>query len=193
MRSRFHFLTLLVGLMLSLTQCGGIGNLSKDIDVKFLPESPVVVNSELNFPDPRNPLETVTIKPPWFILNSRVYNGSNNILFLVTYELNGYTTLNGVKKSFKAVLDPSKLCDDRSYLAVLDPGDTYERLSTACDPYTPTNGGTGATRYETWYIGGLPESDTNVYSVDISAEGWFIDGDGVPVERLTAFGYVYTQ
>jgi len=165
-----------------LAQCGDEKSLSSKVKIQFLPENAIAVNTPFTVGD-----EEIT--PPWFLFMTEATNNSENTLTLVNYKftINGFD--GGTTTTTTASLALDMFCpDSRVYVAILQPGQTYRSLDT-CDYNLPL--GTGLP--ERWYIGGLPASSSNTYSVEIAAEGWFEDADGIPLERLNYAGFLNIQ
>jgi len=183
----------LIFLLGGLAQCGGSSALSGDVKFKVQPTDPVVVTKGDFTLNPGLTNELV-IKAPWFEYRSSVENKSGKTLYLFTYSFKGTGVKNGGTVTYEATIDPSKSCDTsgstRAYLAVIPDGGRYRGLAdlTGCD-YTDLD----ADNYETWYMYGLPEADTAFYNINVTGEGWFVDSDGVPIERLNMFGYITTK
>ena len=174
----------------TLSQCGDSNSLSKDVKFTPVPNNPLVVFSDITI----NPgLDNeFSAKAPWFLFKSKIENGTSNRLYLVTLRFEGTGTNNGASVKVDKSIDPAVACilgTSRAYLAILDPGATYASMSDPCDSSTPL----ATTPYESWYIHSLPETDTGSYSINVTGAGWFVDGEDVPVERLTMSSFLLTQ
>ena len=201
-----------------LAQCSNKNSLSKGVKFKSVPDTPIVINTDMTVHAGQE--NEFKVKAPWFEYKSRIENNSNKILVLVTFDFNIKGIFRGAPTTSTASLDPNKLCDStsfsggvRPYLAVLAPGEVYQNLNTSYDTLypavTPQTGSAyhcqyfpsphslgdfnSAVGYESWYIDGLPAADTYNYIVDIAGQGWFEDDSDVPVERLVMSGTLFTQ
>lgn len=188
-------LTLLICLWtLGLAQCGSKKQLSSDVKFVLVPEDPVIINADLTL-NPNTDNERV-ISKPWFLFSARVENKTDNLLNLVTITFKGRGIKNGAPVSYKGALDPGSACydpaglDSRSYVAIIQPGQTYVSVTDECDETTVVG---PPADYEGWYIHGLPEADTPIYTFDVSGEGWFVDEDNIPIERLNMVNSLVTQ
>jgi hypothetical protein len=190
MRNKFAAVLLACLWSLGLAQCGGKESLSKNVDITFVPQNPIVVNADLTlYPGQLNETE---VKAPWFLFKTRVENNSTRKLYLVTYGFDVTGIKTGVPSTVHKSIDPSVTCDvtgaTRAYLAILEPGQVYQAVTDGCDP-TSIRSDT----FEGWYIDSLPDSDSFFYGVDVTGEGWFVDGNEIPVERLVFYGSISTQ
>lgn len=188
-------------LMWSLLQCGGQESLSSK--VKFASRDPnaIIVYADLTV---SNGEEDIEYKAPWFRWRYTFVNNSTLQLRVVTAMFTITTRKNGVKVTYETAIDPGANCKDpfsRSYLAVVEPGETFSGLAVDatgvanCDMFnlalrlTPPQS-------EEWVIHQLPESDTKSYSVEIQAIGWFeenIPGEVTSrdvIERFEAYDFI---
>lgn len=174
---------------LGLTQCSGVEGLSKDVKITLVPEDPVVINADITLY--ANTENEVVIRAPWYLFRSSVTNNSDKTLYFVTYTFKVTGRKDGRQVTSNHSIDPNFSCFSdtlsRPYLAIITPGTTYKQADS-CDSTSYDD-----LAYEAWYIHGLPEADSFDYSVDVTAEGWFVNADGVPIERLVYDGYQFTQ
>jgi len=215
-------LTVLLGLIsvLGLAQCGGTSN-SAHTNLKIFSQNAVVINAPFSYTLPLQTGETtpttITIGANWFLFNFEVDNNSNETLYLVNFDLNltGYDNT-GSYQTGTASLNTSNACVppaatstgtvyDRPYLAIINPGVSYNHLQGEAPGETEPSGFTGsvgcdyafpvggpASEAEGWYIEGLDTSVTN-WEVQVSGEGWFTDSSGEANERLVLQNYFSTQ
>lgn len=194
MKKTAPMLLLLVLWALGLAQCGGKEGLSSKVNVVLVPTNPIVVNAKLTL-NPGSAYERV-ITPPWYIFSTSVENKTDKTLVLVTFKFSTQGIKNGTVNSTETSLDPNSGCfskgSTRYALAVLTPygtaNDKYTNNTDSCDATAVTDVG-----FERWYIDSLPESESASYALQISAEGWFEDSNGIPVERFVYSGMQLTQ
>ena len=164
-----------------LAQCGDEAALSSKVRIQFLPENAIAVNTPTQNGEDE-------IAAPWFLFFSEATNNSDRTLTLANYKMQIYGFNSGTitEAEVSLALDSGD-CDERAFLAILTPGQSYRQVDT-CDPAVPLTAD-----YEEWFISGLPASSSNSYSVEIEAEGWFEDAGGIPIERLTYTGFMTIQ
>lgn len=189
MKKKIATLLALIFWLGGLAQCGDSNALSKNVKFTLVPDDPIVVNSDLTLN--AGLANEIVIKAPWFLFKTRIENKSTNRVYIVTVSFKGTGTNNGGTVDVETALDPGIACagSGRSYLAILDAGQIYASVTNSCNPSTATS----AIPYEGWYISGLPETDTGSYALDVSGEGWFVDAEDIPVERLSMRKYMLTQ
>ena len=182
---------------LALAQCGDGEALSKKIEIKFVPELPLVLDADLTL-FPGQERERI-IKAPWFLVYPEVINKTgDHTLYLVAIRYNIF----GAGRNVEVVPEPGASCDvdgfGRAYMVILSPLAGQNRYvgadyigSDACDP----------TDYDSqiregWYIDDLPTNGSSSgfsYGVNTEALGWIADATGTPIERLINFSGFGTQ
>lgn len=187
---------------LSQVSCGGD---SESANIDFDPEkNPIAISADLTIGSGDN---EKTIVGPWYLFRYSLKNKSTSAtLYLVTFKITVRGVKDGVQtEEFVFSTDPGADCEDgysRPYTAVVVPGGTFsgfgpdasgnpfsrcidESTFTLPPILTPPN-------FEGWYISGLPESDSLIYTAQIEGEGWF-EVNGVITERAYISGFQVTR
>lgn len=188
--------TLCIFSLVGLAQCGDKTSKSKDVRFTLSPDNPIVINADLTLNAGQD--NERVIAAPWFLFSSRVVNNSDSTLFLQSYTLTVSAIKDGQTVTKSMSIDPAVTCDDsteaRVYIAIIPAGTTYTGLNPSpalpdyCDPADIVS-----TAAESWYIDALPDADDFFYTVEVKGEGWFVNGDGVAIERLILNGQMFTQ
>jgi hypothetical protein len=184
-------------LIFSIAQCSGQKDLSSHVDFKSRSDEPIVINGDITLGTGD---DKITIKHPWFIWNYHFKNKTTYRLVIPTATFHVSTRRNGVKVEKDYVIDPGKFCsssETRSYLAIVEPTgtaplDDYSG-SKSCDIITTTQRVTPPA-YENWYIEDLGDSDNQIYTVEVTATGWFEDTTtGEIKERYEGYDFLITR
>ena len=170
-----------------LAQCGGKDSLSNDVEYSPIPDDPIVINADFSYNDSLTH-EKVIVKGPWFLLGSKVNNKSKNDLVLVTIIAEITGTNYGAPAKTTITIDPNITCGNsassRPYLAEIPAGAVFTGLNDSCD-FTDIS----SSIQEKWYYSGLPATSNSAYEISLSSQGYFVDADGDPIERLQMTGY----
>lgn len=181
----------------ALTSCGGDKGLSGDVKFEALPKNPLVINADITIGTGE---DSIVIKKPWFETRYRFKNNSNQTLVVVTLTYKVSSNKDGVESVNNYSIDPAAFCGDgqyRPYLGIIaknggeftgydtDGSDPFSR----CDESLPLP----STEFEKFIFGGLAAADSPIYSVLVTAEGWFENDSGEITERLIATDLITTR
>lgn len=195
--TRLKILASTAFMSMALTSCGGDEGLSGKVDFEALPDNPLVINADITI---GNGEDAIVIEKPWFETRFRFTNNSGKRLVVVTliYKVTGNKDGAPTEQDFS--IDPGAFCGDgffRPYLGIIEDGQTFTGYGidasgdafSRCDPaeLLPT------TEYEKFIFGGLSDSDSPIYTVQVRAEGWFEDANGEITERLVASDFITTR
>lgn len=208
--SASSILRLVFSVLLIISLAGlnhGCGEKSESAKIDFKPEeNPLAINADLTIGSGD---DETTIEAPWYLFRYSIKNGSSDqTLYLVTFKFTVSGTKNGVTTSKTYSIDPGEFCADdyaRPFLGIVTPGLTFtgNKIDSSTDPFSrcanpsdppPANVPDPLTTgFEGWYISGLPESDTLIYTIQIEGEGWFENSDGNITERAYIYGFQVTR
>ena len=194
-------------LSVGLFSCGKKG-LSGDVSFEPLPDVPLVINADFTLGSGDN---QKVIEAPWYLFKYKFKNNSDQNLVIVTLTMKVSGVKNGAATSGDLSLDPGADCEDgfeRRYLAYVKPGETFSGFAGApgggygcitegadyADHVTNPIDDTANGEYDDTYLYGLPESTDNIYSVQITAQGWFEKPVTREItERLVLTGFQTTR
>ncbi len=137
--------------------CGKKNGKESNVSFSMIPSSPVVINADLDFPDPTpddNVDQSISVTAPWFKFKYKVTNNSNDTVTLVSLSLKYRSTLKGATVQGEGTFSGTDLPGDLAFLAEVPPGDED----------TPN---------VAFYLGGLPESDSYIFHIEATMIGWF--------------------
>lgn len=200
MKHTKYVLLLALLTVFGLAQCGGKSSNSQKVVYDVITDHPIVIDADLAVSGSSG---TTTITANWFLFGHHMKNNSDNKLYWVTSKLAmaGSSASSGFVQA-TSTIDPSKYCSSsssssttpkRAYIAILTGTGTstseYTHLTDSCDPTTPD---AGAASYEQTYFFGLDKGITN-WSVNVTNEGFFVNDEEIPIERLTSSGAFSTH
>lgn len=159
--------------ILALSSCSGDedGNSSK-VSIELVEDSPLIILGDKKF-NPGADTE-FTAAAPWFFLSFTVTNNSDEILYLLTMQLEITAKKNGQTVSQTTTLDTSQFCQsgsNRVYLGIIQPGETFHGMTTCSDDAGDKIATTD--KAEVWTVHSLPEADSISYSVVLKPIGYF--------------------
>lgn len=195
--TRLKILASIAFLSMALTSCGGDEGLSGKVEFDALPDNPLVINADLTIGAGD---DAKKILKPWFEGRFKFVNNSGKTLVVVTLIYKVTSTKDGLVTEQEYSIDPQEFCaddQDRPYLGVIADGQTFTGYApdTSGDPFSrcdetdplPSN------EYERFIFGELAKSDSTIYSIQVTAEGWFENSDGEITERLIASDFITTR
>lgn len=169
---KFKSLSLLAFITLVCAQCSDEGKVGK-VKIRVVPERPVVIESDFSYTDTNGTTipdddKDVDVTGPWFQFRPEFTNDSDETIVIQNIKVT--ITAMGIdgkpiEGTAELKLDEADI-PDRSYLAELAPGETWD-LNSA-DPLAQF----------TWYISSLPDrtkARSFIYRLKFEAEGWFGD------------------
>lgn len=159
MRDNMERLTkifLLFGLCVSVTSCSG-DSINDKIDITLDPKRPVVINADLSM-DIDGDGELDTVAAPWFPFSFKVNNKSDKTIVIQTFTFNLRAVKDGSIVEYENSIDPGLA--DLTSLEIINPETEVEHSLT-------------------WFIPGLPESDSFIFQGTATAIGWSVGDDGI--------------
>lgn len=181
------------GAGLFLISCGGKSGKSNKIEVKAIPEKPIVITGDTvaNGKD---------CSAPWFAYDVRIKNGADAKLRIVAIqaEVTG-TSEGGTPTTTTVTWSPSDF--DGNHLGIDSPTCTYETFGTWDPDQDKEIELTGAYSLCPTGITDLfvcdnptgPQGKSFRYRVKLKPLGYFLDEDDIPSDRFEKFKMFFTQ